>query len=84
MSTRAVTMITKRYPDDHLFDWTKMAWCQTEGTQDTDIVWFLIKEVPNFGLVSRFPQKMSCKSDISLLLLNTNRNKWTQWHVNIS
>ena len=23
MSTRAVTMITKRYPDDHLFDLTK-------------------------------------------------------------
>ena len=38
MSTRAVTMITKHYPDDHLFDWTKMAWFQTEGTQDTDIV----------------------------------------------
>ena len=34
MSTRAVTTITKRYADDHLFDWTKMAWCQTEGRQD--------------------------------------------------
>ena len=38
MSMRAVTMITKRSPDDHLFDWTKMAWCQTDGTQDIDIV----------------------------------------------
>ena len=60
MSTRVVTMIKKRYPDDHLFDWTKMSWCQTEGTQDIDIVWFFIKEVPNFCLVSRFPQKMLC------------------------
>ena len=62
MSTRAVTMIIKHYPDVHLFDWTKMSWCQTEGTQDIDVVWFLIKEVPNFCLVSRFPQNMSCKS----------------------
>ena len=83
MSMRAVTMTTKRYPDDHLFDWTKMSWCQM-GTQDIDIVWFFIKEVPNFCLVSRFQQKMSCKSGICLLLLNTNRNKRIQWHVNIS
>ena len=60
-------MITKRYPDDHLFDWTKMPWCRTEGTQDIDIVWFSIKEVPYFCLVSRFPQKMSCKSGMCLL-----------------
>ena len=39
MSSRAVTKITKRYPDDHLFDWTKMSCiCQTEGTQYIDIM----------------------------------------------
>ena len=46
-------MITKRNPDDNLFDLTKM--CQTEGTQYIDTVWFFIQEVhvPNFCLVSR-------------------------------
>ena len=35
MSTRAVTKISKRYPYDHLLDWTKMSCrCQTEGIQD--------------------------------------------------
>ena len=67
MSTRAVIKITKRYPDDHLFDWTKMSWCQTAGTQDIGIMFFFfIKEVPNFCLVSRFPQKISCKSGFCL------------------
>ena len=35
MSSSAVTKITKRYPDDHLFDWTKMSWCQTESVTET-------------------------------------------------
>ena len=57
---------------------------QTEGTQDIDIVWFFIKEIPNFCLVSRFPQKMSSKSGLCLLLPNTNRIQRIKWHVKIS
>ena len=35
MSTKAVTKISKRYPYDHLLDWTKVSCpCQTEGIQD--------------------------------------------------
>ena len=45
---------------------------------------FFTKEVPNFCLVLRFPRKMSCKSGLCLLLLNTNHNQRIKCHVKIS